>query len=289
MNTFGTKEGLVTRPPATANLMVDSADRSSGMSAWDFQITRNQALANGFFTRIGTTEVVLEWCEENIQSETATYEATNNIVVDISGTGLVFNQSVSIPSGFYNVEDALDALAQELTDLSGTSGVHFQVTLTPGGQPYLEAIGGQFRIVEVTWLSERLQLGVTPGLLPGIIIYGCPDLRRYRYLDFVCNQLTYNQNLKDTSTSLNNRDVLCRWYMAWDGEPNYDAYNQPILMGYTKFTTRRIFNPPKQIMWDKIQPIGNLAFQVYGDDGYIVDDTTSGDSEWLMTLQLSEN
>lgn len=288
MNTFGTKEGLVTRPPATANLMIDSADRSNG-SPWNFQITRNQALANGFFTRIGTTEVVLEWCEENIQGATSTYPATNNIIVDISGTGLVLQQNVTIPAGFYSVEGALDALAAELTDLSGTSGVHFVVTTSPGGQAELVAIGGEFRIEEATWLSEHLTLPETPGLVQSIPIYGCPDLRRYRYLDFVSNQLTYNQNLKDTSSSLNNRDVLCRWYMAWDGEPSYDAYGYPILMGYTKFVTRRIFNPPKQIMWDKIQPIGNLAFEVYGDDGNLVNDGTAGESDWLMTLQLSEN
>ena len=58
-------------------------------------------------------------------------------------------------------------------------------------------------------------------------------------------------------------------------------------MGYTRFVRRRLYNPPKQIKWQPNQPMGNLSFQVYGDDGDLVTADLL-DSNWLMTLQLSE-
>jgi hypothetical protein len=82
--------------------------------------------------------------------------------------------------------------------------------------------------------------------------------------------------------------------MAYDattpGTTTVDAYAFPILMGYEPFVLRRLFNPPKQIKWDPLQPMGNLTFQVFGSDGdEVVDDTADRITNWLMTLQLSEN
>jgi len=67
MSSYGPEKAVTIRYPATANLMIDSSDRNTtrNPSAWDFQITKNQSIQNGFFTRVGTTEVVLEWCEPN--------------------------------------------------------------------------------------------------------------------------------------------------------------------------------------------------------------------------------
>ena len=69
-------------------------------------------------------------------------------------------------------------------------------------------------------------------------------------------------------------------------------------MGYSPFNLRRIFNPPKQIRWDNIQPLGNLAFQVYATKwpqdrtaNYtygLFDVAQYYNTEWLMTLQISE-
>jgi hypothetical protein len=58
-------------------------------------------------------------------------------------------------------------------------------------------------------------------------------------------------------------------------------------MGYRPFNYRRLYNPPKQIRWDNIQPVGNLTFQVYNDQGVLAPMRTT--TNWLMTLQLSED
>ena len=112
------------------------------------------------------------------------------------------------------------------------------------------------------------------------------DLRPFRYIDFVSTQLTYNQNVKDASTATIVRDVLARWYFAYDQPPTLDEYGFPILMGYSAFCLRRTFSPPKQIKWESNMPVGNLTFQLYNSAGELIE--TEADTSWQMTLQISE-
>lgn len=301
------EKATVIRYPSTANLMLDSADRpdpastATGQSAFDFQISKTNSIMNGFFTRIGTTEVVLEWCEPNITT------GNDSMIVDVSGTGAnTFNNTLIgyVPSGIFStVEAVLDELVDSLNVDSGIqgAGVTFEVVNDSPGRAGIRIQSGDpgvFRILPSdntdTWLPDQLGIYKSSYTTTGAptIYVDCPDLRLYRYLDFTSSQLTYNQDLKDTTTSPIARDVLCRWYMAWDTPPEVDAYGFPILMGYTPFTLRRLFNPPKQIKWDPRQPIGNLAFQVYGGTpfGQINAPIVQNDvrSNWLMTLQVSE-
>lgn len=278
MNTYSTDKGVTFRPPATANLMVDSADRTSAInpSCFDFQITRPQSIMNGFFTRAGTTEVVLEWCEPNLMND--------EIILDISGATVRSNEPFPITSTFANVAQLLDEIAFNYSN-PPINGVTFTVVQT-GPSVFLEATGGKFRVLASS-LATKLGFPTGGALSTSQKVGACPDLRLYRYLDFVSPQLTYSQDLKDTSTQLLSRDVLCRWYMAEDTQESYDQYGFPILMGYEPFVRRRIFNPPKQIKWDNNIPVGNLQFQVYDDNGNLMDPST--ESNWLMTLQLTEN
>lgn len=300
MQSFGTEKAIVIRQPATANLMVDSKDRDEELfsSPWDFQITRPQALQNGFMTRIGTTEVVLEWYCPNIYEENGTTPGNNVITVDICGSVHSFTNTITIPPGFYSVAEVWNFIRGGINDLSGDTGVSVNIVQggfdSAAGSFYsLVCTGGEFNFPDGSeLLVQQLKIPFGPNLIPEIPLYQAVDLRRYRYLDFVSSQLTYNQDLKDNSTAEKQRDVLCRWYMAYgdSADPNVDNLNFPILMGYEPFVIRRIFNPPKQIKWDSAAPIGNLAFQVFGDDGKLVGtDVNEYTSEWLMTLQLSEN
>jgi hypothetical protein len=277
MSSFGTDKAVTFRVPATANLMVDSADRNTTVnpSAFDFQITRPNSIMNGFFTRCGTTEVVLEWGEPNILS--------GEITLDISGASTRSQATSTIFNSFFNVANLLDYI---VGDLSGTNGVGLSLSQVDGYWG-INATGGRFRVIS-TPLAVALGIDTSAPLATRKIINGVPDLRLYRYLDFTSPQLTYNQDLKDTSTAIYNRDVLCRWYMAEDTQEFYDVYGFPILMGYEPFVRRRIYNPPKQIKWDNNIPVGNLSFQVYNDDGSLML-PSEAKTNWLMTLQLSEN
>ena len=101
------------------------------------------------------------------------------------------------------------------------------------------------------------------------------------------NQLTNNQSVKDASTAANVRDVLVRWYFDYDNQTPTDEYGYPILMGYSPFYLRRLYNPPKQIQWQSNIPVGNLSFQLYNNNGLL--QSVVPETQFLMTLQISEN
>jgi hypothetical protein len=260
--------------------MVDSADRPNptSTSPYDFQITRQQSIFNGFFSRVATTEVVLEWCQDNVPQST--------LGVDISGSA----HSLTIVGGNYTVAELLNTIVVALEDV-GIAGYDFSVE-TGNGTVSIYS-GADDREFEFTSDPQGIldQLGMALNVLAPNQVVGCPDLRPYRYIDFVCNQLTYPQSVKDATTALITRDVLCRWYFAEDTPDLLDQYGFPVLMGYTRFCRRRLFNPPKYIKWDNNLPVGNLTFQVYGNDGSLLSIAGSDPerNNWLMTLQLSEN
>lgn len=290
MNTssFGIEKATLIRVPATANLLIDSVDRDGvAPSPWDFTITKKNQLINGYFTRAGTTEVVLEWCDGNIWSENFAMQ------FDVSGSAVRINGVTQLAvGGFYTVADALNQFIGDVNDLSGSTGVSVKVN-KGFGIPFIQVTGGHIAIDSGDGLAEALGLSPLDEEATSILIQ-CPDLRRYRYLDFTSSQLTSVQDVKDASTAPLVRDVLCRWYMADDVPENEDEYGFPILMGYKQFSRRRIFNPPKQIKWEQNFPVGNLAFQVFANDGALpttfnyAGQEVASKSNWLMTLQLTE-
>jgi hypothetical protein len=246
---------------------------------------------NGFFTRVATTEVVLEWFVPNITSALG----TRTFSVIIAGTTF----DITIPTGFYTVQQALDSIVSFLNAKAGISTVYlFSIVNTANNGANVSRVAlkcvnvastnpQSFTIVE-TLLSNYLDFGTTAGSIQSIF---APDLRPYRYIDFLSSQLTYAQDLKDGSTNTQERNVLCRWYFDFDQQTTQtDGYGFPILMGYQPFTLRRIFNPPKQIRWEPNLPIGNLTFQVIDEYGNLVDNSGNQrlDSNWMMTLQVSE-
>jgi len=270
------ESGTPIRYPSTANLMISSSDRNTALnlSPWDFQITKKQSILNGFFTRVGTTEVVLNWVEPNIVTG-------NNDTFTVVKTAGAVSYSVTVPEGFYTVAQLLDTLVV-LLNAAGT-GITWSIT---GVGANCGLTGTAAFTIPVTALSSQLNISnATSGTTA--LISPSPDLRPTSYIDFVSSELTYNQAVKDSATSAGQPQVLCRWYFAWDEQPLFDSYGFPILMGYMSFCARRTFNPPKQIRWSPNQPIGNLAFQVLDENGNIYPNEGL-ESSWQMTLQVSE-
>jgi len=118
------------------------------------------------------------------------------------------------------------------------------------------------------------------------------------FVDIVCDQLTANQGLKDADSGEISRTMLCRLWLTPDAFTGNLAN-----LGYNPILVHRCFPFPKQIKWNANQPIGNLRFQVYDSQGYIlttfegltgamstttpnVYDSDMGD--WSMTLLVSE-
>ena len=275
------------RYPSTANLMVDSKDRGATYPLCnDFLITKNQSLMNGFFTRVGTTEVVFEWTTPNVLPRQYQFLALSDVDPTPPPSGI----TAYLRSGFYNQQEFLQEFVAELNDAA--IGVTFTVTAVVGGEAtieyalttatsftlsgnLIEKVFGQSPVTDASllWQDETF-------FVPFI------DLRPTRYIDMVCTQLTNNQAVKDASTAQNTRDVLCRWYFDFDNATPVDDFGYPILMGYSPFFIRRIYNPPKQIQWQSNVPIGQMAFQLYNDRGTL--QSVFANTNFLMTLQASE-
>jgi hypothetical protein len=289
------------RYPSIANLMVDSADRNTANSPLcnDFSITRSYSMLNGAFTRVATTEVVFEWDTPNLGpagfSGTIRYDAPSA------------QYELTIPTGFYTVEEAINVIVALLNSVTAAgnpeeptpSDITWTITANTIGGAILTQTGAGAGAVNITQNP-----GDTPNLInalfgditvtstgtndPLITTTNAVDLRPYRYVDIISQALTYAQDVKDSSTALNVRDVLCRWYFDYDTQATYDGLGYPILMGYKPFCLRRIYNPPKQIKWDQNLPIsGVMDFALYDNNGKLA--KVSASTNFLMTLQVSEN
>jgi len=282
----------VSRPPSTANLFIDSNDRQANAEgfklqpATDFTIQKNNNILTGYFTRLAVVEIVLDWCIPNVSP----FFNNNQFAVIIGDT----QYAVEMPTAHYNVAQALNKLVSLLNIAVGsaffsvayssaTGEVSFDGTsnFTINADNQFDNLTAELGFVGILDESSSKQI-VCPKLLPT------------GYIDFLCNQLTYPQDVKDGSTALLENNVIYRWYLAWEQEPSTDAYGFPIFQGYTPFLARRYLAFPKQIKWDNNLPIGQLNFQVVDDKGVIISTYESiptgvGELEFNMTLLVSEN
>jgi hypothetical protein len=123
-----------------------------------------------------------------------------------------------------------------------------------------------------------------------IIIGNFTFFQKYQYLDIVSTLLTGNQNLKDSTTSPVDRNILCRLYVDYETTyvvpPNDPAFAPA---GTVPFTIYRKFPVPKFVQWDVKQPVGQLNFQVFDQDGFLIrSDPQFQDSDWKMSVLVSE-
>ena len=134
---------------------------------------------------------------------------------------------------------------------------------------------------------------------PTTFQYSSPDITYLStpFVDICCDGLTYNQSLKDGDTGDLVRTMLCRVFLTPDAFTGNTAN-----LGSAPILIHRVFPFPKQIKWNANQPIGNLKFQVYDSEGYLLStlDGVQGavtnppsyyDSDmadWNMTLLVSE-
>jgi hypothetical protein len=142
----------------------------------------------------------------------------------------------------------------------------------------------------MSWFASST-LSLTQWSSPNVSMLSTP------FVDIVCDQLTANQGLKDADSGDISRTMLCRLWLTPDAFTGNLAN-----LGYNPILVHRAFPFPKQIRWNANQPIGNLKFQVFDSQGYILTtgegmsgamttppnayDSDMGD--WSMTLLVSE-
>lgn len=192
--------------------------------------------------------------------------------IDISGSFIVGELlKIQFRTNFYTVANMADSIASILTLTSlnkvitytatadSLLGVIISAKYTTGGA------AATFTVLE-TLLSNELTVNTYSGTTNFYFI--SPNIMPWAYVNIQCDQLTYTQEVKDSTTSRNPTDVLYRWNFGWSAPPQNDKYGFPILQGYTAFKERRNIAFPKQIRWDPLQTVANLSFQSYVGDGF---------------------
>jgi len=316
-------QAVTVRPASTALFVIDSADRYNSVTAsrggtvsfptpltspYDFTITRNQSLLNGFFTRLALTEVVFPYYVPNINGRTST------ISVD-SSEGGQFILDLNVQT-FYTPAQLAAAFQAELIAEGAASAT---VTYRPTGDFYIDAgVGNTIAFSPTTspgldppllessfQLFDLMGFGIPASTVPSQIQATRVTRCRYtEYIDIVCTQLTYNQELKDAATQPISRDVLARIYLECENDQPMPVNVagtvtrvESTVPGTYPFTIYRQFQNPKQILWNKVQPVGSVRFEVYDDRGDPLDIATEGSAfvgdakypDWRMTLLVTEN
>ena len=221
------------RPSATALFGIDSDDRyenylirrSNPTYPFRFNIQKNESLLNGFFKRLALTEFRLNWTLPNLSSawgnNVMTLWYSTNPGVSSSSTTII------VPDGFYDINDIAVELQNQIQSQTGLSNFlvttnttnDFSITFKP---PTSYSIFFQNQGTAERELVDMLNVpnvtsftGVQPplGLYSTIIQSGVPNMRATDYMDIVCSQLSYNQNLKDSTSSKVSRDMIARIYL----------------------------------------------------------------------------
>ena len=299
-----------------------------------FSIVSNQSLMNGFFTRLAVSEVMLDYGVPNIQAVFGNSTITVAVLVNTTWTNYsatitdgfytianaltavvsALNTATSGVATWSIVNSAGSAYVQNPTATSTNNATATPNSITPSVQSglqyaYLKVSGSNVNSFLITQSTTGvLNLGqvldfpsvpyqsVASSYSGGATTLPCvsPSLLGVRYVDIVCNNLTYNQALKDTSTNQYKKDVLYRWVLAWGDSHQllYDVYNYPILQGYTPFRCIRQIAFPKQVRWSPNMPIGNLTFELFMNGGSVLP-TQPGNGvlsscEYQMNLLVSE-
>jgi hypothetical protein len=323
---------VTVRPSSTAIFAVDSGDRypsfqasiGGTISPYSFNIQKNESLVNGFFKRIALTEIVFPYYIPNINRN------TNRLSVSLNG-GPFVTININATGGFMSPNEIAQALQVSLIAAGFNAGLTVQYTsegrflFQTGGVDTIAfqrssfsagATTNDFQLYDLLNLSAVVPNPVLPGQ---VVLTGVTRCRFTEYIDIVCSQLTYNQDLKDGSSSPALRDMLARVYIEGEdgaiqpyfrpnsytaippgGIDGVEVVSNQAIPGTYPFTIHRQFTKPKEIKWNNTQPLGNLKFEVYDDRGnllsaygqIVVGVNQTPDSsmpDWRMTLLLSEN
>lgn len=311
-NRYAAREGLPTqeeaitqRPTSSANFYINSLDKPAGAGSGNFTINKNQNLFTGFFNRIAVNEVVLDWGLPNV----ARWWGNDSFSVILSGAR-TDDITLVVADGAYTTKQILDEIVTGLNFAITTAGGPANVfVLVPIGSTYALQIDqgvtasdfvirtAPFTVGSITYTPALLARQLFPSNAIGAAPTSAqpissPKVLGTSYIDIVSENLTYNQKVRDSTTNPAQRDVLYRWYFAYDNVPiPVDAYGFPVLQGYDPFVSRRTPPVVKQIRWSEIQPVGQVSFQVYDDQGRIIDTSqfpSGANFQFQVSCLLSE-
>jgi hypothetical protein len=299
------QRGVDIRLPSYAMLGVSSSDRykTNGerafgrVSPYNFAVQSPQNFLTGFFTRLALTELKFNWTIPTITA----YNDGMGIIFRVNGVGPPIAGGIVVPAGQWHTPTTLAAVVQAEVRLVNPALANFTVVADPNTGAFTAQTNTltTFHFIPTVPDNQRPRQTTIYEMMNWIDnivggndatqqFSGIPTMLPTQYVDIVCSQLSYNQDVKDADTSTVSRDLLARIYLAQDWEGN------PELVGSQPFSIYRQFAFPKQIKWNSGQNLGGyLKFEVYDDAGYLLStgldpayDVRMG--EWNATILASE-
>jgi hypothetical protein len=254
---------------------------------------------DGVYTIASTTGTTLVCDDPNGLPDFATTAYTGNVyarglITLPTGWYDLYNQDITTASSAGNLAYQLQTAVRGIASISALVNAFLCVytlpyqgianpgtTITAVGQPYNTFFASNLASAGAsTYFFGRFTNNLQPnaiGLFEMMAWDTRQSLRTYQYsapnvsllstpfVDICCDGLTYNQSLKDSDTGDITRTMLCRLFLTPDAFTGNLANlgSNPILL-------HRCFPFPKQIKWNANQPIGNLRFQVFDSQGYVI-------------------
>lgn len=306
--------GVTQRPPAYAELLVDSMDRyATGSppfalnvtSSSDWQTNFQQNVLYGYFTRLAVTQIQFFW---NLPTITVGYNDSARFIYQNFPNPPVAAQ-LNIPQGYYTPTTLATAIQAALIAVSAAPGFTciynddngaFQIDCgagwvfgwaVPAGQAldliqarFLNTIGMQYY---VGFGGQNTLLGSPPTMLAT------------RYIDICSATLTKYQRVKDSTTLQNPTisNIIARIYPT---APNTRASVADVVpTGSAPFVLCIDYNTPKHIKWSPEEALSNFDLQLRDEYGQLIPfgvTDTNGDlvptpptCEYQLTLLASES
>lgn len=294
--------GVTQRPPAYAQLLIDSLDRyktaiatnvnRSTSSNWRTNFQQN--ILYGYFTRLGVSQIHLFW---NLPTIIQGYNDTFTTVVVGTAGG---TQTLTLDQGFYTP-----------TSLAAEWQAKLQAAYPGGGFTVVyQALVGGFIIscgagVQISFSPGPLDrvsalsrfyytVGLTPGFTApagGTLVTGPPPMLPTPFIDIVSDYLTKYQRVKDSTTlqSPTVSNVIARVYPT---APNTRAsvadFNEN---GSAPFWICIDYNTPKFIKWSPDEALTNFDLRLLDNFGEELPFSLNGffGVEYQLTLLASES
>lgn len=295
------------RPPAYAELLVDSTDRyPNGYPTIDLGVTTSsdwrtnfqQNVLYGYLTRLAVSQIQFEW---NLPTIITGY---NDYFAMVTGAGGI---NVTLQQGFYT-PTSLAAELQAALIAAGLAAATVAYSLVTGS--FTITCGGadtaRFQNPELndtpTIAARTLEtLGFLNSLgkpLAATITGSQPTMVATKYIDICSTYLTKYQRVKD-STSLKTptvSNIIARVYpvapntrVATTGDTALADGNG---IGANPFTLCIDYNTPKFIKWSPEEAVSNFDLQLRDEFGELVPfDVTNGEygCEYQLTILASES
>lgn len=305
------EQGVPIRPPAVAELNVDSRDRyqfplyGKPSPSVEFFYQSKQPLLAGYFTRIAVSDIQIQWRCPNINTYNNQFawiskQANNSLLnfygeldlgfYDVSGiiTAITANMNGQEPSLNPGFDTYIGQVIPSATNSNIVTGKIFKNPSAGRGTTYIfDTSGNEYTKFYRTCNTPEGGLR-RPGSLnvyfPNITLIGEGATLAYTaYFDIVSNRLSKFSRVKDAMTrrSRNITNVLARVYLT--------PFNQKErYTGTEPFTFSVDYTTPKHIRWSPEEYLYDFDIALFDEYGELLFWRSDYSTEFQLDIQASE-